>query len=224
MNIVVNFFHYPICPISRQIRVYLKELNLEVNVIKEAYWERRENFIKINPASTVPVIIFNDEPIIGYYAITEFLNEKFDNFTLMPQTLEEKILVRQEIYWFNEKFYREVSKIILEEKMIRLLKRIGGPRSEYIRASKANLLHHLKYLTSLLEKHSYVSLEQLTCADIAAASHISTIDYFGEINWDSWPIIKQWYSIIKCRPSFRTILQDQVAGFTPQKDYANLDF
>ena len=202
----------------------MKELNLEVDTIKEAYWERREAFLKINPASTVPAIIFDKESIVGYYPITEFLNENFDNFYLMPKILKEKNLVRQEIYWFNEKFYREVSKIILEEKMIRLLRRIGGPRSDYIRAAKTNLLHHLKYITSSLEAHSYIVSEHLTCADIVVASHISTIDYFAEINWDKFPLIKEWYSIIKSRPSFRTILQDNIAGFTPQKDYANLDF
>jgi glutathione S-transferase len=221
---MIKFFHYPICPISRQIRVYLKELNLEADIIKESYWERRVEFLKLNPASTVPIIVFDKEAIIGYYAITEFFKENFDNFYLMPKISQEKNLVRQEIYWFNEKFYREVSKIILEEKMIRLLKRIGGPRSEYIRAAKTNLLHHLKYITSSLEAHSYIISEHLTCADIVAASHISTIDYFSEMNWDNFPLIKNWYSIIKSRPSFRTILQDNIAGFTPQKDYANLDF
>jgi glutathione S-transferase len=221
---MIKFFHYPICPISRQIRVYLKELNLEADIIKESYWERRVEFVKLNPASTVPIIIFDKEAIIGYYAITEFFKENFDNFYLMPQISQERNLVRQEIYWFNEKFYREVSKIILEEKMIRLLRRIGGPRSDYIRAAKTNLLHHLKYITSSLEAHSYIVSEHLTCADIVVASHISTIDYFAEINWDKFPLIKEWYSIIKSRPSFRTILQDNIAGFTPQKDYANLDF
>jgi glutathione S-transferase len=221
---MIKFFHYPICPLSRQIRVYLTELNLEVSLVKEAYWERREDFIRINPGSTLPVIIFGEEAIIGYYAITEFLSEKFDNFYLMPKTLKEKTKIRQEIYWFNEKFYREVSKLILEEKMIRLLRRIGGPRSEYIRAAKANLLPHFKYLTSRLNTHSYITSEQMTCADVVAASHISTIDYFGEVKWDNFPLIKQWYAIIKSRPSFRSILQDHIAGFVPYTDYANLDF
>ena len=69
---MIKFFHYPICPISRQVRVYLKELNLEADIIKESYWERRVEFVKLNPASTVPIIIFDKEAIIGYYAITEF--------------------------------------------------------------------------------------------------------------------------------------------------------
>ena len=64
----------------------------------------------------------------------------------------------------------------------------------------------------------------MTCADVVAASHISTIDYFGEIKWDNFPLIKQWYAIIKSRPSFRSILQDHIAGFVPYTDYANLDF
>ena len=88
---MIKFFHYPICPLSRQIRVYLTELNLEVSLVKEAYWERREDFIRINPGSTLPVIIFGEEAIIGYYAITEFLSEKFDNFYLMPKTIKEKV-------------------------------------------------------------------------------------------------------------------------------------
>lgn len=221
---MIDFFHHPICPLSRQIRIYLKELNLEVNLIKEDYWNRRKEFVEINPASTIPVLILEEGGVIGYYAITEFLNEKFQDFHFMPKSLTDRAKVREEIYWFNEKFYREVSKIIMEEKMIRLLRRIGTPRSEYIRAAKSNLLHHFRYLTSRLERSSYIAGEVLSCGDIAAAAHVSTIDFFGEINWDSWSLIKQWYSIIKSRPSFRPILQDQFPGFFPSKEYTNLDF
>jgi glutathione S-transferase len=48
-------------------------LNLDVSLTKEDYWNRRKEFIQINPASTLPVLVFSGEPIIGYYAITEFL-------------------------------------------------------------------------------------------------------------------------------------------------------
>lgn len=212
------------CPLSRQIRIYLDELNLEVSTVKETYREQNEDFFSSNQSLIMPVVMFGKEIIVGYYAITEFLNENFCNFYLMPNSIEQKTKVREKIYWFNEKFYREVSGVILEEKMIRLLKRQGAPRSEYIRAAKANLFLHFKYLTSCLNNHSYLTSEQLTCADIAAASHISTIDYFGEIKWDNFWVIKNWYAVIKSRPSFRSLLQDHIAGFIPYKDYTNLDF
>ena len=66
-------------------------------MVKEAYWERREDFIRINPAATVPVIIFEEEALIGYYAITEFLSEKFDNFYLMPKTIKEKTKIYRKV-------------------------------------------------------------------------------------------------------------------------------
>ncbi|MDP5110233.1 MAG: glutathione S-transferase family protein [Rickettsiaceae bacterium] len=223
---MLTLYHHPVCPLSRQIRVFLKELDTEFTMVKEDYWLRRKAFIEINPAGSLPVIEINKiSPIlVGNYSIIEYMVEKFDDFYFMPKSIEERALVRKYIAWFNDKFYREVSKILIDEKMIRLLMHAGGPRSAFIRAAKANLNKHFKLISDYLGKRSHIALEKLSCADVIAASHISIVDYFGEINWDSWPIIKEWYAIIKSRPAFQTILQDRVAGFVPPAHYANLDF
>ncbi|MEM6338476.1 MAG: glutathione S-transferase family protein [Pseudomonadota bacterium] len=223
---MLTLYHHPVCPLSRQIRVFLKEFDVEFTMVKEDYWLRRREFIKINPSGSLPVIeIDKFSPIlVGNYSIIEYMAEKFEDFYFMPKSTDERALVRKDIAWFNDKFYREVSKILVDEKMIRLLMHVGGPRSAFIRAAKVNLNQHFRLLSEYFEKRSHVALEKLSCADIVAASHISTVDYFGEINWDSWPLIKEWYSIIKSRPAFQTILQDRVAGFAPPLHYANLDF
>ena len=83
---------------------------------------------------------------------------------------------------------------------------------------------HLDFLSSLLAKNTYIVSERISCADIVAACHISTVDYFGEINWEKWGVIKEWYAVIKSRPSFQPILQDRMAGFTPPEEYSSLDF
>ena len=36
--------------------------------------------------------------------------------------------------------------------------------------------------------------------------------------------VKDWYAKVKSRPSFRTLLADQVPGFPPPQHYADLDF
>ena len=223
---MLTLYHHPACPLSRQIRVFLKEFGVEFTMVKEDYWLRRKEFVEINPSVNLPVIeIDKFSPIlVGNYSIIEYMAEKFENFYFMPESPDERALVRKDIAWFNDKFYREVSKILVDEKMIRLLMHVGGPRSSFIRAAKVNLNHHFRLLSEYFEKRSYVALEKLSCADIVAASHISIVDYFGEINWDSWLLIKEWYSIIKSRPSFQSILQDRVAGFAPPLHYANLDF
>jgi glutathione S-transferase len=223
---MLTLYHHPVCPLSRQIRVFLKEAEMDFSMAREDYWLRRKEFLQINPAGNLPVIETDkfSPTLIGTYSIIEYMNENFEDFYFMPKSFDDRAEVRKSISWFNDKFQREVSKILIDEKMIRLLMHAGGPRSSFIRAAKANLNQHFQLLSSALEKKSHISLEKISCADIVAASHISTVDYFGEINWDSWGVIKEWYSIIKSRPAFQTILQDRVAGFTPPKDYANLDF
>lgn len=223
-TIMQTLYHHPICPLSRQARIYLKEFNQDFSVIKEDYWARRNEFIKINPAGNLPVLQLESHTLSGMYPIVEYLSETLEDFYFMPKDVIERAKIRQYISWFNDKFYREVSKILVDEKMIRLLMRQGGPRSGFIMAAKSNLTQHLKFLTSLLEKNTYIVSEKISCADIAAATHISIVDYFGEINWDSWSTVKEWYSIIKSRPSFQPILQDRIAGFVPPSEYSDLDF
>jgi glutathione S-transferase len=42
--------------------------------------------------------------------------------------------------------------------------------------------------------------------------------------WEKFPEIKHWYSRIKSRPSFRSILADKIIGIPPRGNYALLDF
>jgi glutathione S-transferase len=76
----------------------------------------------------------------------------------------------------------------------------------------------------LTERRSWLAGDQFSLADIAAASHISAIDYLGDVPWEDHPIAKTWYMRIKSRPSFRPILADHVPGVAPPKYYALLDF
>ena len=59
---------------------------------------------------------------------------------------------------------------------------------------------------------------------IAAAAHLSALDYLGEVPWEEHEAVKHWYALVKSRPSFRPLLQDRVAGFIPAGTYADLDF
>lgn len=218
-------YHHPICPLSRQVLILMREFAIECSVIKEDYWLKKPDFIKISPSGLLPILELNkDHYIAGYYPIIEYIREVREDFYLMPNDKFQRAETRRLIHWFNEKFYREVSKVLIDEKMIRLLMRLGQPRSDFLRIAKSNLNEHLKYLNTILERNGNLVSDKITCADIALAAQVSTIDYFGEINWDSWHKVKEWYLVIKSRPSFKVILEDRIPGFTPPKDYSNLDF
>ena len=52
-----TLFHHPFCPHSRFIRLALGEHGLDVRLVEERAWERREAFLALNPAGTTPVLI-----------------------------------------------------------------------------------------------------------------------------------------------------------------------
>jgi glutathione S-transferase len=82
----------------------------------------------------------------------------------------------------------------------------------------------MKYINWLAEENKALACDQLTLADLSAASHLSVVDYLGDIGWDRYPEAKRWYQWMKSRPSFRPLLADHIPGLPPPPHYANLDF
>ncbi len=69
-----TLFHHPFCPHSRFVRLSLGEYGLDVRLIEERTWERREAFLALNPAGTTPVMIAHGVPAIpGAGVIGEYL-------------------------------------------------------------------------------------------------------------------------------------------------------
>jgi glutathione S-transferase len=73
---MLTLFHHPFCPHSRFIRLALAEHGLEHRVVEERVWERREEFLMLNPAATTPVLVAEGyPPVPGAATIAEFLDE-----------------------------------------------------------------------------------------------------------------------------------------------------
>ena len=54
---MLTLFHHPFCPHSRFIRLLLAESGIEVRLVEERVWDRREEFLMMNPAGTTPVLV-----------------------------------------------------------------------------------------------------------------------------------------------------------------------
>ena len=77
-------------------------------------WERREEFLTLNPAGTTPVLVEEGAPPVpGAAVIAEYIDETrgrvFEQSRLLPQELGARVEVRRLMSWFNEKFFEEVS-------------------------------------------------------------------------------------------------------------------
>ena len=75
-----------------------------------------------------------------------------------------------------------------------------------------------------MRTRDWLAGDSLTYADLAAAAHLSAVDYLGDVPWNEDETAKAWYARIKSRPSFRTLLVETLPGLPPSASYANLDF
>jgi glutathione S-transferase len=230
---MLTLFHHPFCPHSRFIRLALGEQGLVARFIEERVWDRREAFLMLNPAGTTPVLVEEGYPAVpGVGLIAEYLDEtrgaEMGERRLLPTDLAGRIEVRRLISWFNDKFFAEVSGPLVTERLYKRFMRIeqggGSPDTETIRVARANIRYHLTYIGWLVRTRNWLAGDQLSYADLAAAAHLSSIDYFGDVPWSEDEAAKIWYARVKSRPSFRPILADTLPGIPASKSYADLDF
>src|ERR1700757_4314238 len=99
-----TLFHLPLCPFSRKVRVVLKEKNLDFDLKQERVWERRPEFLQMNPAAEVPVLLENDgKVIVDSGVICEYLEEAYRDRLLLGIDLTTRTEVRRLVAWFDLK-------------------------------------------------------------------------------------------------------------------------
>jgi len=218
-------YHLWLSPFSRKVRLVLGEKKLDVTLKVEKVWERREGFLALNPAGAVPVLVEDDGAILAEsMAISEYLDETHPEPPLLGRSPAMRAETRRLTAWFDLKFHAEVTTNLVDEKIMKRFLGLGEPDSGAIRAGNKNIHYHLDYIGYLTEQRRWIAGDELSMADLAAAAHLSCVDYLGDVPWDDHPPAKDWYARIKSRPSFRSLLGDHIPGAPPPKHYADLDF
>ncbi|MBC9178552.1 FtsZ-binding protein FzlA [Pseudoroseomonas ludipueritiae] len=218
-------YHLPLSPYARKVRLVLNEKRIPFELRVERVWERRDEFMEMNPAGTVPVLTEENGLVLAdSYAICEYLDEAYPELPLLGRTLGERAEVRRLVSWFDGKFAREVTANLYYEKQMKRLMGRGNPDAAALRAGYANLKPHLDYLGWLAETRLWLAGNFLSLADLTAAAHLSALDYIGDVDWSMNDAAKDWYARVKSRPGFRPLLADRVSGVNPPPHYADLDF
>lgn len=230
---MATLYHSPFCPNSRFIRLVLAEMGMEPTLVEERAWERRRDFLIVNPAGTTPVLVEQTGLAIpGAGVIAEYLDETrglgLAGRRLLPDTTQARVEVRRLLDWFLIKFNSEVTEYLVTEKIDKrfMPSSAGGgpPDMNAIRAARTNVRYHLQYVGYLIGQRRWLAGNDLTYADLAAAAHLSCVDYLGDVPWDEDEMAKDWYARVKSRPSFRALLADRAPGMPAAAHYADLDF
>lgn len=230
---MVKLYHHPFCPLSRFVRLALGEYGLLVDLVEERVWERRQEFLLLNAAGATPVLVEeNGLTVPGAGTIMEYLDEtrglELGERRLLAENLLSRIEERRLASWFNDKFFAEVSEPLVTERVYRMHmpKNLGGgpPDTGAIRAARNNIRYHLSYIGWLARSRDWLAGDRMSYADLAAAAHLSVVDYLGDVPWNENEAAKHWYVRVKSRRSFRPLLNDAVPGVPASVTYADLDF
>lgn len=235
-----TLWHYRLCPHSRAVRLALSEAGFAFTLQEERPWEWRQEFLALNPAAELPVLVLADGPVIcGAYAISEFVSEELavqpmlqgrstpmPPVTLFPGPREARAEVRRLVDWFLIKLQREVTRDLIQEKVIaRMTQGVGYmPDPAFVQACRSNLRYHLSYIDFLAYQRRWLAGDALSFADFAAAAQLSCLDYLGEVPWAEFGTAKDWYARMKSRPALRPMLIERVPGAPPPLHYTNVDF
>ncbi len=223
-----QLYHTSFSPSCRKIRFMLDEMQLEHRLIDEPVWEQRADFLHLNPAGDLPVLIDENELILrSSYVIIEYLEEGYrTDFgqSLLGADLATRAEVRRLLHWGDSKLLKEVTQPLLHEKYFRSLLKAGQPDTKRIRYAKTMLAKQMVYFEELLNAREWLAGDKFSMADIAIAVHFSLYDYLGDVDWVSDSNLKKWYALIKSRPAFRRILKDRVRGIKPSAHYEDPDF
>jgi len=218
-----KLFHYFLCPSSRFVRIILIEKKIDFDLVIENFSDPTEDYLFKNPAGFFPV--FNtsfNENIVGSLVITEYLQNLILPPTLMIKKNENEI--RRLLFWFETNFKNEVIIPLLKEKVFKRFEKNSMPDSHIIRTARANLKYHMQYFNYIIKDNDFFIDDKLSYVDLFYGASLTVLDYINELNFYDLEKLKNLYSAVKSRPSFRKILADRVVGVNPHPDYLKLDY
>lgn len=223
-----RLLHHPLDPASRLARLMFAEYGVPIELQEIKPWVRDPGLLEINPAATVPILFEGGEPpIVGALAVIHSIEERYSPTAvagLFPAVASDRAEMWRLMEWVLGKLNDEVTRYVIEEKIVKRDRKSGTPDPSVLRVAKANLVEHMLYFNWLFATRHWVAGDSMTLADFALASHLSCLDYLGDVNWEGAGETRDWYARIKSRPAFRTLLSDRVTGMPAHQGYADLDF
>lgn len=192
--------------------------------------EKRLTFDPItadDSAAQLPIFTDLDgTQVVGVWAIVDHLEGNYPDHPLTPDDASARSECLRLVDWAMTGLQENVTRRIVYEKASQRFTGAAAKRApdmEAIRSGREALKRALDEIGASAESHGYLAARECTLGDLAVAAHVSALDYFGEIAWNTYPAAAEWYMRIKSRPCFRSLLADRVPGQPPASHYAELD-
>ena len=122
-----QLYQFPLCPFSRKVRLLLGEKGVGYELVRESPWQRRDEFLDMNPAGQTPVMVDEERGVllVDSMAICEFFEETVEKSAMINGTAVGRAEIRRLVTWFDTHFYQDVTGPLLHERMVKRVARTG---------------------------------------------------------------------------------------------------
>jgi glutathione S-transferase len=205
-------------PFGRKLRLALAEKHLAFAMVPVRPWDVSVPIEELTRLELPDGTVMTD---VG--ACAEYIDEIQPEPRLMPASPLARAQARRWSNWLDGPMWRSVTAIVLSERVLARHGGMGTGGPEALKASLTVLRTCLAQVEQQVEREGSL-VDATTIADLSLAAHLSCLDYFGDVPWQTLPATREWYARIKSRPSFRPLLNETLPGFVPVAHYGDLDF
>ncbi|XP_017014761.2 glutathione S-transferase 1-like [Drosophila takahashii] len=196
-------------PCVRTIKLVLKALNLdyeykEVNL--EAGEHLSENYLKMNPQHTVPVLDDNGIFLWDSHAIAAYLVDKYaKSDELYPKDLVKRAIINQRLFFDASVIFASVANVT-------------GPfwinGITVVPQEKIDTIHRgLALLEAFLSSSPYLAGDSLTLADLSTGPTVTALPVAVDIDPEVYPKVTAWLDRLNQIPYFKEINEAPAQGY-----------
>jgi glutathione S-transferase len=217
---MVRLHDFILSPFGRKLRLVLAEKRREFTFVPMRPWDQALPIDEMTRLQLIDGTVLDDAA-----AAAEYIEETTPHPALWPADPLARARARRWSNWLDRTFWCSVTAVVLEERVLGRYRSEGSaaPDQAALKAALGTSRICLARIEPQLASHGML-VGGLTVADLTLAAHLSSMDYFGDVPWQALPATREWYAMIKSRPSFRPLLQEALPGFAPVSHYADLDF
>jgi glutathione S-transferase len=182
---------------SLRVRWVLQEMQLDFESIfvnLPAREHHAAEFLKINPAAKIPVLVDGDLVLIESVAIVLYLADKYPEKGFTPASVAERGLMTQWLLFAATELEQPLWRIARHTRLYPAARRIAAE----IPNARQDFLEMAKVLDAHLRNRQFVVGEQASVADFVVAY---TLDWANELELlDTFPRLQEYLEAMYARP------------------------
>jgi len=204
----IDLYAIQLSPPCRAVFLVAKAIGLDYNLkvldMIEKHEHKTPEFLKLNPAHTVPTMTDGKLAVADSKAIITYMMNQYasaNQQNLYPKDPASRALVDQRLF-FDSQLFASLKGVTFPIFILKDLKQ-----------SKANwpkMEENIQLLETFLTRTTYVAGEELTIADLATLSNISTVEACG-IDLSRWTHVAAWLAKLKADLPYYTEANEEGA-------------